>query len=331
MDFSFISDFMAHTVLGEPAWLWTLFLASVFTILALDLGVFNRKDHVIGVSESLRLTGVYVVLGLLFGLWVLYRNGSDAGMDYYTIYLLEQSLSLDNLFVMAVIFSSFHVPREYQHRLLVWGIVGVIILRGLMIGTGAALVQSYEWVLFIFAAILIYTGFKMMVIDTEEKDDYTQKPYVRFLAKYLRVSDQIHGRHFFTKIHGPDHSKPVWYATPLFLALCTIELTDILFAFDSVPAALAITTDMYVVFTANIFAILGLRAMFFAMESLLHRFVYLKYSLSVVLVFIGVKVFYAHFFGKIHPGISLGITLGVLALGVIASLIGTKAAEEQKH
>ena len=327
MDLSFLPDFLFQQALGEPLWLWTLFLIGVGTILTLDLGLFNKKDHVINTQESLKLAGVYVAFGLLFGLWVLFRNGHDAGMDYYTVYLLELSLSLDNLFVMSVIFSSFAVPREYQHRLLVWGIIGVIVLRGIMIGTGAALVESYGWVLFIFAAILIYTGFKMMFINTEEKEDYTQKPYVKFLAKHMRVSDRVHGNHFFMKKALPGTTNPVLHATPLFLALCTIELTDVLFAFDSVPAALAITTDMYVVFTANICAILGLRAMFFAMESLLHRFEYLKYSLSIVLIFIGAKVFYNHFFGKLDPSISLGITISVLAAGVIVSLMRTRRSD----
>lgn len=324
MDLSILPDFLFHLALGKPVWLWILFLGGVGTILTLDLGLFNKKDHVINAKESMKLAGVYILLGLLFGLWVLFRNGNDAGMDYYTVYLLELSLSLDNLFVMSVIFSSFAVPREYQHRLLVWGIIGVIVLRGLMIATGAALVESYGWVLFIFAGILIYTGYKMMFIDTEEKEDYTQKGYVKFLAKHLRVSDRIHGNRFFTRLPMPGKTKPVLYATPLFLALCTIELTDVLFAFDSVPAALAITTDMYVVFTANICAILGLRAMFFAMESLLHRFEYLKYSLSIVLMFIGAKVFYNHFFGKLDPAISLGITLAVLGAGVAVSLLRTR-------
>lgn len=324
MDLSILPDFLFQQALGEPIWLWAIFLSAVATILSLDLGLFNKKDHVIGVKESLRLASVYIALGLCFGLWVLFRNGHDAGMDYYTVYLLELTLSIDNLFVMSVIFSSFAVPREYQHRLLVWGILGVVVLRGLMIFTGAALVNSYGWILFIFAAILIYTGFKMMFINTEEKEDYTQKPYVKFLAKHLRVSDRVHGRHFFTKLVPQGGGSPVLHATPLFLALCTIELTDVLFAFDSVPAALAITTDMYVVFTANICAILGLRAMFFAMESLLHRFEYLKYSLSVILIFIGIKVFYTHIFGKIDPAISLGFTVSILAAGMIGSLLRTR-------
>lgn len=325
MDISVVSDFLARDILGEAVWLWTVFLGLVTFFLFLDLGVFNRKDHIIGVKESLGLSAVYIVLGLAFGLWVWRQSGPDEAMDYYTVYLLEKSLSLDNLFVMSVIFASFQIPRQYHHRVLVWGIIGVILLRGGIIATGAALVHSYEWVLFIFAAILIFTGFKMMFIDSEDSEDYTQKSYVKFLARHLRVADHLNGRKFFARMaEGGDGSRLVWHATPLFLALCTVELTDVLFAFDSVPAALAITTDTYIVFTANIFAILGLRALFFAMEDLLHRFEYLKYSLSVVLIFIGAKVFYAHFFGKIPAGISLSITLGVLALGVIVSLRRTR-------
>lgn len=328
MDISVFSDFLTSTVLGEVVWLWGVFFSLVVFFLFLDLGVFNRKDHIIGVKESLGLSGIYIALGLAFGLWVWQQSGADEAMDYYTVYLLEKSLSLDNLFVMSVIFASFHIPRQYHHRVLVWGIVGVILLRGAIIATGAALVHSYEWVLFIFAAILIYTGFKMMVINTEEDEDYTQKSYVKFMARHMRVADRLSGHQFFARMRGTKgDDRVLWHATPLFLALCTVELTDVLFAFDSVPAALAITTDTYIVFTANIFAILGLRALFFAMENLLHRFAYLKYSLSIVLIFIGAKVFYTHFFGKIPAAASLGITLGILALGVIVSLMRTRKSE----
>lgn len=328
-------EFLLLPFLGKALWLWVVFLVAVAVILALDLGVFNRKDHIIGFRESLKMSAVYIVLGLLFGLWVWQRNGFDAGMDYYTVYVLEKTLSLDNLFVMSVIFASFAVPREYQHRLLVWGIIGVIILRGVTIAAGTALVQQYDWILFVFAAILFYTGVKLLMVsgDAGEREDYTQKPYVRFMARYLRVDDQIHGRKFFIKtpvMHGG--GKAVWHATPLFLALCTIELTDLLFAFDSVPAALAITTDTYVVFTANVFAILGLRALFFAMESVLHRFIYLKYSLSVLLMFIAGKVFYTQLFDQHVPAaLSLGLTVAILGAGIAASLIRTKRGETHPH
>lgn len=324
MDLTILADILATPMLGKALWLWVLFLGAVGTILVLDLGLFNRKDHAIDVKESLRLTGVYVALGLLFGLWVYYKNGGDSALDYYTVYLLEQSLSLDNLFVMSVIFASLRIPREYQHRILVWGIIGVILMRGAMIATGAALVESYGWVLFIFAGILIYTGFRMLTMNTDDDENYADKPYVKFMARHMRISDRLHGNRFFVKIQDHNTGKYFLYATPLFLALCVIEITDLLFAFDSVPAALAITTDAYVVITANIFAILGLRAMFFAMQSVLHRFSYLKYSLSIVLMFIGAKVFYAHYFGKMPPAISLGVTISVLALGIVISLIRTK-------
>jgi len=323
-----LTAFLYQQWAGEPAWIWISFLTFVFAALYLDLKVFNKKDHVIDLKESLRLSAVYVALGILFGGWVWLRNGQADAMDYYTVYLLEESLSLDNLFVMSVIFASFHIPREFQHRVLIWGILGVILLRGVMIGVGATLIEEYSWVLFIFAAILIYTGIKMLFIETDDDEDYTQKGYVRFLAAHMRVDDKLHGNHFFVKI-ADAKDKLVWFATPLFLTLCVIELTDVMFAFDSVPAALAITTDPYIVYTANIFAILGLRALFFAMEHVLHRFSYLKYSLSIVLVFIGLKVFYNHFVAKDITGtMSLLITLGVLGLGVVISMIKTRGQEE---
>ncbi len=328
-------DFLFQPFLGQAIWIWMMVLGFVGTVLVLDLGVFNRKDHVIEMKESLKLASIYISLGLSFGLWVWYRNGADSALDYYTVYIIEQTLSLDNLFVMSVIFSSFAVPREYQHRLLVWGIIGVVILRGITIAAGAALVQQYDWILLVFAAILFYTGFKLFFVAGEEhKEDYTQKGYVKFMAKHLRVSDRIDGNHFFTRIvpAGSKTGKAVLYATPLFLALITIELTDLLFAFDSVPAALAITTDAYIVFTANIFAILGLRAIFFAMEHIIHRFVYLKYSLAILLMFISGKVFYTQVVGHHVPAaVSLGLTVLILGGGIVVSLLRTDKNEPVQH
>ncbi len=329
MDFSMLTqDFLGH-----PVWLWATFLTFVFTLLFVDLFVLNKKDHVIELKESLRLASIYASLGLLFGLWVWHSDGGKSAADYYTVWLLELSLSMDNLFVMSVIFSSFAIPRQYQHRVLVWGILGVVVLRGIMIAAGSALVQQYTWVLLFFAAILIFTGIKLLKTDTEEKEDYTQKPYVRFLKKHLRVDDQMHGNKFFVRMkESATSNKMVLYATPLFLALCTIELTDVMFAFDSVPAALAVTTDTYIVYTANIFAILGLRAMFFAIEHIIHRFEYLKYALSIVLILIGLKVFYVELTGDHLPAfVSLGMTVGVLAGGIILSLLRTKKGDAHSH
>lgn len=326
MDLSTLMQFMTQDFLGQATWIWAAFFIFVFTLLFVDLFVLNKKDHVIELKESLRLASIYASLGLMFGLWVWYSDGGAQAADYYTVWLLELSLSMDNLFVMSVIFSSFAIPRQYQHRVLVWGIIGVVVLRGIMIAAGAALVQQYAWVLIIFAIILILTGIKLLKSDTEEKEDYTQKPFVRFLKKHLRVDDQIHGNNFFVYMkESVGSDKMVRYATPLFLALCTIELTDVMFAFDSIPAALAVTTDPYIVYTANIFAILGLRAMFFAIEHIIHRFEYLKYSLSLILILIGLKVVYVELSGQHVPAfIALGMTVGVLAGGIILSMMKTR-------
>lgn len=329
MDLSVLHDFLHIDFLGQPSWLWILFMGIVFTLLFVDLFILNKKDHVIDLKESLRLSAFYVALGMLFGLWVWYQNGADNAADYYTVWLLEETLSMDNLFVMSIIFASFKVPREYQHSVLIWGILGVIVLRGLMIFAGAAIVHEYTWVLLIFAVILIFTGVKMMFIDSDDEEDYSQKPYVKFLAKYLRVLPHLHDNKFFVKTVGHAGGKRnVWHATPLFLCLCVIELTDVMFAFDSVPASLAVTTDPYIVYTANIFAILGLRALFFAIEHILNRFEYLKHSLSIILVFIGGKVFYNEFLGHIPGPVSLLITVAILAGGVIVSMLHTSKKEQ---
>lgn len=332
MDLSVFTAFLNDQFLGQAVWLWILFLGFVFTLLFVDLFVLNKKDHVIELKESLRLAAIYASLGLMFGGWVFHQNGAASAADYYTVWLLELSLSMDNLFVMSIIFSSFAIPRQYQHRVLVWGILGVVLLRGIMIAAGSALVQEYQWVLLIFAGILILTGIKLLKTDTEQKEDYTQKSYVKFLKRHLRIDDQIHGNHFFVKMKDAATGKVVRYGTPLFLALITVELTDVMFAFDSVPAALAVTTDPYIVYTANIFAILGLRAMFFAIEHIIHRFEYLKYSLSLILILIGIKVIYVELSDQHVPAfLSLGMTVGLLIGGVVVSMLRTKSGDKHSH
>lgn len=319
MDLSLITEFFMQDALGHAVWLWALFMGVIGTLLFVDLFILNKKDHIIEFKESARLALFYITLGLLFGFWVWWSDGGAMAAEYYTVWLLELSLSMDNLFVMSVIFASFAIPREYQHRVLFWGIIGVILLRGIMIGLGAALVAQYAWILLIFAAILIFTGVKLLQSDTEQKEDYTKKGYVRFLKNHLRIDDQIHGNKFFVRMKDG-----MLYGTPLFLALVTIELTDVMFAFDSVPAAFAVTTDAYIIYTANIFAILGLRAMYFAIADIIHRFEYLKYALSIILILIGIKVFYVHFVGHLPGYLSLVITVSVLGGGIIASLLKTK-------
>ncbi len=310
--------------LGRPAELWAIFVIMVLVLLVLDLFVLNRKDKVIGTTESLIQAGCYVLIAILFGAWLWSDMGSKHGVDYFTAYLIELSLSLDNLFVMSVILSYFAVPREYQHRVLFWGIIGVLVMRGVMIGFGTALINAFDWVLFVFAGFLILTGLKMLFMKDAD-EDMKDSALINFMKKHLPFTNTIDGHKFIVKEADPAHpGKVKRFATPLFMALICIEFMDVVFALDSVPAVFAITTEPFVVYTSNIFAILGLRAMYFTLASMLDRFKYLKYAMSVVLIFIGAKVFYSEAFEKINPFISLSITITLLAGGVIFSLIKTK-------
>lgn len=314
---------------------WLIFFFAVPFLLYVDLKMFTKgPDKIIGFRDSMVLSAWYIAAGLLFGILVWWDFGADRAMNYYTAYIIEKSLSLDNLFVMSVIFSAFAIPKQYQHRVLVWGIIGVIILRGLMIGAGAALVHNFDWVLYVFAAILIYTGIKMVFIDDDDDvDNFEQKPLVLFLKKNFSFTSKIHGHKFFirkedsTETEGKKNSFP-FVATPLFLALIVIEISDVIFAVDSIPAALSVTTDVFVVFTSNIFAVLGLRALFFAVENIIDRFELMKYALSFVLVFIGGKVFYNGYFGHISPSVSLMVTMSALAAGFIFSMMMNKGNDD---
>ena len=313
--------------LGKPIWIWLIFIGVVLTLLVLDLGVLNRRDHVIGVGESLKLSAFYIAVAMLFGGWVWYSMGSEAGLQYYTGFFVEKSLSLDNVFVISLIFSYFAVPRELQHRVLFWGILGVIVLRGLMIGAGAALVSEFHWILYIFGAFLVLTGIKMLFAKDEETN-IGENAVLRFLKCRLRVTDRFHGPRFVVKEASGPGGAMRWAATPLLLALIMVELADLVFAVDSVPAIFAITTDPYLVYTSNIFAVLGLRALYFALAAMVHRFRYLKYALALVLVFIGGKIFYTQFFGKPDPLIALGVTFALIGGGVLVSL--WKTSRENK-
>lgn len=321
----FLTDLFAHDFLGQSAGLWAVFVTVVTILLVFDLGVLNRKDHEIGVRESLQLTGLYIAIALLFGVWVWWQLGGDDGMDYFTAYLVEQSLSMDNLFVMSLIFAYYGIPRQYQHRVLFWGIIGVIVMRGLMIGVGAVLIHKFSWLLLVFAAFLIFTGLKMALSSDEDDSKIEDSGFIKFLQKHLHVTPFLRGHNFFIREKGIDNTRGALRATPLFLALVTIEVADLIFAVDSVPAVLAITTNTFVVYTSNIFAVVGLRAMYFAIAAIIHRFIYMKYALSIILVFIGLKAFYAHFFDKIPAFVSLGITLSTLAGGFIFSMIKTRS------
>lgn len=319
---------------GQEALMWGVFFVVVPVLMILDLFVFTKKDHVIGLEESLKMSAWYVGFGLVFGLYIWWNMGDNHALDYYTAFVIEKSLSLDNLFVISVIFSTFAIPKEYQHRVLVWGIIGVIVMRGIMIGAGAAIVHQYHEVLLLFAAILIFTGIKMLMMKShdDEVDDFANKGYIKFLKKHINFTTELHGHDFWVKKKVSETSeKMAWFATPLLLALVVVELTDLMFAFDSIPAVLAITTEPYVVYTSNIFAILGLRALFFAVENILDRFSQVKYALSAVLIFIGGKVFYNAYFPDITPTTSLLVTLGVLAAGFIFSMAKTRIEEKSKE
>ncbi|MGL4231054.1 MAG: TerC family protein [Casimicrobium sp.] len=318
-----LTSFLQAEFLGTAAWIWFTFIGIVVALLAFDLGVLHKDDHEIGVTESLWLSAGYISVALIFGAWVWWYMGSQSGMEYYTGFLIEKSLSMDNVFVIALIFTYFAIPRQYQHRVLFWGILGVIVLRAIMIGLGAALVSQFSWILYVFGAFLVLTGIKMIII-ADNMPDIGNNPLLKFLRKRMRVTDKVEGNAFFVYQPDPATGKVVRWATPLFLALCLIEFVDLIFAVDSVPAIFAITTDPFIVYTSNIFAILGLRALYFALAAMIHRFKYLKYALALVLVFIGTKIFLVGIIGKIPPSISLSVTFGLILGGVLLSLYKTR-------
>jgi len=322
-------EFLFLDWLGKPLWMWLAFLGIVAALLVLDLGVLHRKQREIGARESLLMSAFYILLGLGFGGWVWWYMGPTAGMNYVTGFVIEKSLAMDNVFVMAMIFSYFAVPREYQHRVLFWGILGVIVLRAIMIGLGATIVSQFGSVLYIFAAFLIVTGIKMWVFADKEYDVGTS-PVLRWVRKRFNVTDRFHGNRFWVRLPSTSGSSSGVFMTPLFLSLAMVEVVDVVFAVDSVPAIFAITTDPFIVYTSNIFAVLGLRALYFALAAMVHRFHYLKYALSVLLVFIGSKIFVADALGiaKVPPYISLSVTFAILAAGVGYSLWKTRGRAE---
>jgi tellurite resistance protein TerC len=319
--------FLTHEILNTPAWMWLGFLATVAVLLALDLGVLHRKSRAIGVRESLLTSAGYIALGLGFAGFVYAQLGQTAAVEYLTGFVVEKSLAVDNVFVIALIFSYFAIPPALQHRVLFWGVLGVIVLRAIMIGFGAALVSEFHWVLYLFAAFLIVTGVKMLLMG-EGTSDLSKNPVLKLMRRLMPVTDQLHGQRFFVRAPHGATGRLALFATPLFLALVLIEIADVIFAVDSVPAIFAITTDPYLVYTSNILAILGLRALYFALTAILHRFAYLKQALAVLLVFIGGKIFVADLFGweKFPAQLSLGITFAILAAGVAWSLWRTRAA-----
>ncbi len=318
-------EFTNTLVMGKPVWMWAVFATVVVILLALDLGLFHRKPREIGVKESLFLSSFYIFIGLAFGGWVWINLGSVSGKEYLTGFLVEKTLSMDNIFVISLIFAYLGIPRLYQHRVLFWGILGVILLRGIVIGLGAWLVASFHWVLYIFALLLIFTGIKML-LPGDDEPDIEDNPALKIMRRIFRITPEILGQRFF--IRQPDEKTGVMalWVTPLFIAMILIEIVDLIFALDSIPAIFAITTDPFIVYTSNIFAILGLRALYFALSAVIDRFIYLKPALAMILVFIGSKIFIADLAGweKFPSSVSLGVTVALIVGGILYSLWRTQ-------
>ena len=304
---------------------WIIFLLAVVFILALDLGVFNKTPHIISTKEASKWTLVWVTLSFLFSgvIYWLYTTDyidnpdalkpSVAAMKFITGYLIELSLSVDNIFVIAIIFASFKIPQKYQHRVLFWGILGAIVFRGLMIFFGVILINKFSWMTYLFGAFLIFTAFKMLFKGDEEEFNPKKSFVYRNLRKIMPITSHADGEHFFVK------RKHITAATPLFVALIVIEVMDMLFALDSVPAILAITSDPFLVFSSNIFAILGLRSMYFFLANMLEKFSYLEYSLIAILTFVGIKMLIIHYY-KFPEWVSLGFIALSLAAGILVSI-----------
>ncbi len=343
-------------------WIWTGFIAFILALLALDLGVFNRKAHVVTVKEALGWSALWIALGLIFTVFIYFayenhwmgigqkvdrvdgmvNNGHTAAVKYITGYVIEKSLSVDNIFVIALIFGYFAVPALYQHRVLFWGILGALLMRGVMIGAGAALIARFHWILYVFGAFLIVTAIKMFFMKSEHGDP-GKNPVVRLTRRFFPITEHFHGEHFLVKAGSKGSHEPTtpgapvrtdhavddapsgrWMLTPLALTLIVVETTDLVFAVDSIPAIFAITTDPFIVFTSNVFAILGLRSLYFALAGMMQKFRYLKYSLAVVLALVGVKMLAAEWFkellGENFNFYLLAMIAVILAAGVLASL-----------
>jgi tellurite resistance protein TerC len=340
-----LNSFFLMPWLGMPAWIWIGFLVTVVVVLAVDLGLFQSEAHEPTLRESAILAATCMSIGLAFSavIWWLYFLGYATSLDatiagaptpskrawqawelYLTGWVVEQTLAFDNVFVISMIFTYLAIAPKHQHRVLFYGILGVIVLRAIMIGLGAALVHQFAWVLYVFSAFLIFTGVKMLRM-ADQKPDLENNAVLKWMRRRLRITNDVEDQAFVVRRPTSQGGKPVLWATPLFVALVLVEIADIIFAVDSVPAIFALTQDPFIVYTSNIFAILGLRALYFVLSAMVHRFHYLKYALSLVLIYVGAKIFAQDLIGKIPSIFSLGVTFALLGGGIVYSLYKTRA------
>lgn len=306
----------------ENSWLWIAFNVFVLLMLVLDLGVFHRKSHEIKIKEALTWTGVWIAFALIFNFGIFYFQGKEKALEFLTGYLIEKSLSVDNIFVFILIFSYFNVPPAYQHKVLFWGIIGALAMRAIFIFAGLALIEKFHWIIYFFAALLVFTGIKML-FQKEQKIDPGKNPVVRLFKKMLPVTPAFQGNKFFVKLNART------YATPLFITVLMVEATDVIFAVDSIPAILAISQDPFIVYTSNVFAILGLRALYFALAGIHELFRYLKVGLSFILIFVGIKMFLSDIY-PIPILLSLIVIFVILLSSIIFSLVKKEKSGEDK-
>ncbi len=299
-------------------WWWIAFNAMVLVLLAIDLGVFNRKAHAVTVREALGWSAVWISLAIGFGLWIGSSMGHQSMLEFYAGYLVEQALSVDNLFVFILIFGYFRIPPELQHRVLFWGIIGALFMRGAMIGAGAVLIAQFHWIIYIFGAFLVFTGAKM-AFGGESQIEPESNPVIRLVRRFLPITTKFHGEHFFVR-EIIDGKAAKWVATPLFVVLALVETTDVVFAVDSIPAIFGVTRNPFLVYTSNVFAILGLRSMYFVLAGVIGKFHLLKYGLALVLAFVGTKMLLSEIW-PLGIGLSLGVVGTLLVGSVLLSLV----------
>ena len=309
----------------DQIWLWVGFNAFVLAMLALDLGVFHRSAHEVSIKEAATWSAAWVVLALAFNSGVFYFMGEQAALEFLAGYLIEKALSVDNIFVFVLIFSYFRVPPKYQHRVLFWGILGALLMRGVMIGLGAYLIHRFHWILYLFGAFLVWTGYRMARQD-ERTIEPESNPVLRLIRRFVPITSTYHGQSFFAREPAGSEGGLRRVATPLFVVLVLVETTDLIFAVDSIPAIFAVTEDPFLVYSSNVFAILGLRAMYFLLSGVVDKFRYLKYGLSVVLVFVGAKMLLVDVY-KIPIGLSLGFIALVIGASIVISLASPARAD----